>query len=78
MDTDGRTVCDGRRRLTGGPTHAASTEDVDMDVVDRLTSVRSVIDDNPVAFRQARLLSTLLRNYHQVAQQLRDGQRMNE
>lgn len=75
---DSRTVCAGRWRLAGGPLHYASTQDVDVDVVDRLASIRSIIDDDPVAFSQASLLSNLLRNYHQVAQQLVDRERMNQ
>lgn len=72
VNNDGRTVCTDRCSLAGGPPHCASTQDMEMDVVDRLTSVLSIVDDNPVAFGQARLLSTLLCDYHQVAQQLRD------
>lgn len=72
MTNDGRVVCDGRPTLAGGPVHRASSQDVDVDVVDRLASIRSIIHDNPVAFSQARVLSTLLCNYHQVAQQLRE------
>lgn len=71
----GRTVGDGRRKLAGGPPHYASTQDVDVNVVDRLASIRSVIDDDPVAFSQASLLSTLLCNNHQVTQQLRKRER---
>lgn len=51
-----------RRRLAGRPTHLASTQDVDVDMVDRLASVLSVIDDNPVAFRQTRVFGALLCN----------------
>lgn len=69
--TDG-TMLLGHKRLAGGPLHPAATQDVDVDVVDWLASVCPVVDDNPVAFGQARCLSTLLSNYQQVAQQLGD------
>lgn len=68
----------GRRGLTGGPLHYASPQDVDVDVVDGLASVRPVVDYDPVAARQSRILSALLCNYHHVAQQLRDRGRINE
>ena len=48
----------------------ASTQNVDMIVVDRLPSILSIIDNDPVAFGQAFFFSTLLCNQHQMAQQL--------
>lgn len=60
--------------LARGPPHTAPTENVDVDVVHRLASVRPIIDDDPVAFGQAGILSTLLCNNQHVAQQLTDTQ----
>lgn len=54
--------------LAGGPLHPASSQDVDVDVVDRLASIGSIVDDDPVTFSKTCLLSTLFGNYHQVAQ----------
>lgn len=54
------------------PPQWAPPQDVDVEVVDGLASIWSVIDDNPVALRQTRLLSTFPCNYQQVAQQLKD------
>lgn len=62
-------------RLSWGPTHLAPTQNMQMDVEDRLASVWSIIDDNPIAVFQASIFSQLLCNQHQVAQQLAD--RMN-
>lgn len=62
-------------RLSRGPTHLAPTQDMQMDVVDRLAAVWSIIDDNPIAVFQASIFSQLLCNQRQVAQQLAD--RMN-
>lgn len=51
---------------------------MDVDVVDGLASIWTIIDDDPVAFRQAGLLGTLPRNYHQVAQQLKENSKRKE
>lgn len=61
-------------RLAGGPLHLASTQDVDVQVVDRLASIWSIIDDDPVASVQAFFLSTCFCNHDQVAQQLVDAE----
>lgn len=55
-----------------GPTHLTPTQNVEMDVVDRLASVLSVIDHDPEAVAQAGILGTFLCNQHQVAQQLEE------
>lgn len=57
--------------LTGGPAHTASTKDMDVDVVDGLASIWSIVDDESVSFSQACILSALFCNEHHVAQQLR-------
>lgn len=62
--------------LAGGPLHLASSQDVDVDVVDRLAAVWPVVDDDPIAFSKTCVLSTLFGNYHHVAQQLRDRERI--
>lgn len=59
------------QRLARWPPQRAPTQDMDVDVVDGLASIWSVIDDNPVALRQAGLFSTFPCNYQQVAQQLK-------
>lgn len=55
--------------LARGPGHLSTPQDVNMDVVDRLPSIWSIIDNNSVAIGQTCLLSTLLGNNHQVTQQ---------
>lgn len=60
----------GRKRLARGPLHPTTTQDMDVDVVHRLAAISPVVDDNPVAVGQLRLLSTLLGNDQQVTQQL--------
>ena len=54
--------------LAGGPAQLASSQDMDVDVIDRLAAVRAVIDYHPVAFGQPHLLSTLLCHDHHVTQ----------
>lgn len=65
----------GSGALARRPPHTAPTENVDVDVVHRLASVRPIVDDNPVAFGKAGILSTLLCNNQHVAQQLRETQK---
>lgn len=67
----GRSVPVGGGGLARGPLHPASTQDVDVDVVDRLASIWPIVNDDPVAFFQARIFSTFFCDDHQVAQQLR-------
>lgn len=59
-------------QLAGGPLQAATTQDVDVQVVDGLASVRPVIDHNPVAIGQTCVFGELPCRHHQVAQQLVD------
>lgn len=58
------------RRSARGPLHAAAAQDVNVDVVDRLAAVGTVVDDDPVAFGQARLCSAFFGHDQQVAQEL--------
>lgn len=61
-----------RRELAGGPSQAATSQDVDVQVVDRLASIWSIVDYNPVAIGQTRVFGNFLCRHHQVAQQLVD------
>lgn len=62
MTNDDWMVCAERLWLAGRPTHLASTQDVDVDVVDRLASVLSIVYDNSVAFGQTRVFGAFLCN----------------
>lgn len=60
------------QKLARGPSHAAAPQYVDVQVVDRLTSIWSIVDNNPVAFCQTRIFGHFPGRHHQVAQQLVD------
>lgn len=62
----------GCKQLARGPTQGAAAQDVDVQVVNRLASIRSIVDHNPVAFSQTRVFGYFPGCYHQVAQQLVD------
>lgn len=58
------------RQLARGPSQAAAAQDVDVQVVDGLASIRSIVDHNPVAISQTCSFGYFLGRHHQVAQQL--------
>lgn len=60
------------RQLARGPCQAAAAQDVDVQMVDRLASIRSIVDHNPVAISQTCIFGYFPGRHHQVAQQLVD------
>lgn len=60
------------RQLARGPSQAAAAQDVDVQVVDGLASIWSIVDNNPVAIGQTRIFGYFPGRHHQVAQQLVD------
>lgn len=60
----------GPQELAGWPSHGAPSQDVDVEMVDRLASIRSIVHHDPVAISQTLVFGDFLRYQHQVAQQL--------
>lgn len=60
----------GRQELAGWPRHGAPSQDVDVEMVDRLASIRSIVHHDPVAIIQTLVLGDFPCYQHQVAQQL--------
>ena len=56
--------------LTRGPIHLTATHDVDMKVVDRLSSIGTVVDDHSIAFHQLQIVCYLLYRPQEVPQDL--------
>ena len=61
--------CPQRLSLALGPAHLAATHDVDVE--DRYTAVRPLVQHQTVSFGQPQLISTLLGHDHHVTQQLK-------
>ncbi len=58
------------RRLGGRPAQLAAADDVQVQVVNALTSVLAVVDDDPESFSESLLFGHLLGHNHQVSKQL--------
>lgn len=69
MDMNGM-VRSGTEELAGWPSHGAPSQDVDVEMVDRLASILSIVHHDPVAFSQTLVFGDFLCYQHQVAQQL--------
>ena len=57
--------------LTWRPSHLATPHDMDVQVVDRLTPILPVVDDDPVSLGQTELFRLLPHHLHQMTQQLK-------
>lgn len=55
------------------PRQLLSPDAVDVQVVDGLAALHAVVHDQAVALGQALLLGDLVRNHHQVAEELEGG-----
>lgn len=60
----------GSRHLAWRPAQLTATQDMNVNVVNRLTPMRAFIQHHPVAIGQSHLLSTLLANKHQMSKKL--------
>lgn len=56
--------------LAWRPAQLTATQNMQVDVVDRLTPMRAFIQHHPVAIGQSHLLSTLPANKHQMSKKL--------
>jgi len=66
--SQGASPCDS---LAGGPAHLTSSQQVDVKVVDRLTAVGAVVDDDAVAsVGDTELHGDFTRGHQQTTQQL--------